>query len=219
MPRIALIHATPLAVQPIEDAFQALWPEAERANVLDDALSRDRARTPELTPAMGGRIQALADYAIDRLSADGVLFTCSAFGEAIEAAARAASVPLLKPNEAMFEAALEHGQRIGMLATFPASVDSMEEEFQVLAAERGVSASITSVCVPEAMAALARGDAETHNRLLAAAAAQLPACDAIMLAQFSTSVALEAVQACVPVPVLTSPNSAVRKLQRAFTAS
>ena len=219
MPRIALIHATAVAMRPTEDAFQALWPEAERANVLEDALSRDRARSPELTPALAARIQALADYAISQLGADGVLFTCSAFGEAIEAVAQSTTLPVLKPNEAMFEAALEQGRRIGMLASFPASIASMEQEFQALAAERGVSASIASVCVPEAMTALARGDVATHNALLAAAAPRLAECDAVMLAQFSTSVALDAVQACLAVPVLTSPDSAVRKLKRAFAAS
>src|SRR5689334_19257164 len=42
--RIALIHATPLAVDPIDAAFDAQWPDAERVNLLDDSLSVDRAR-------------------------------------------------------------------------------------------------------------------------------------------------------------------------------
>src|SRR6516165_156584 len=103
--RIALIHATPLAVEPINAAFRIGWPDAEPMNVLDDSLSRDRARTPDLTPEMIGRFVRLARYAVD-YGAHGVLFTCSAFGPAIEEAARAVPIPVLKPNEAMFEAAL-----------------------------------------------------------------------------------------------------------------
>jgi Asp/Glu/hydantoin racemase len=215
--RIALIHATIVAMQPIEAAFQRLWPEPERVNLLDDALSRDRAQTAELTPALSARIQALADYAVDQLRSDGVLFTCSAFGEAIESAARATTVPVLKPNEAMFEAALTYGSRIGMLATFEASVPSMTEEFDALAATRGVNASLRSLCVPEAMAALSRGDAARHNQLLADAAPRLGDCDAILLAQFSTSVAEDAVKSNVKVPVLTSPGSAVLELKKHWT--
>lgn len=210
--RIALIHAVAVAMPPIANAFRRLWPEAETANLLDDRLSVDRARDDDLSPQMFARIAHLAGYATDA-GADGILYTCSAFGAAIEEVARGKAMPVLKPNEAMFEAALERGRRIAMLATFERSVASMEEEFQELAAARGITAEIRTVCVPEAMAALQAGDAERHNALLADAAAGLADADAVMLAQFSTSVAREAVAAAVGCPVLTSPDSAVLKLK------
>lgn len=213
--RIALIHAVTVAMQPIEEAFQRLWPEAERINILDDGLPRDRAKTPELTPAVSKRIRDLASYA-DTLSADGILYTCSAFGEAIDAAAKDRAKPVLKPNEAMFEEALAAGRRIGMLATFEPSVASMEEEFRDLARQRGIDATIRTICVPAAMAALQKGDAAAHNDLLAQRAAELADCDAVLLAHFSTSRAEAAVKAKLQVPVLTSPGSAVRKLKAAL---
>src|SRR5437762_11527781 len=94
---------------PVHAAFARLWLEAECTDLLDTALSVDRERDGELTPAMTRRIAALAEYA-DGTGAAGILFTCSAFGEAIEAAASASRVPVLKPNEAMFEAALGVGK-------------------------------------------------------------------------------------------------------------
>ena len=129
--RIALIHAVTVAIQPVQEAFLALWPEAECGNILDDSLSLDRERDGVLTAVMTQRILALAEYAA-ATGAAGILFTCSAFGEAIGAAAARATIPVLKPNEAMFEAALAAGRRIGMLATFAPSVHSMEEEFRLL---------------------------------------------------------------------------------------
>src|ERR1700691_4049924 len=132
MPRIALIHAVSVAMAPVHDSFRQLWPEAECVDILDTSLSRDRERDGELTKAMIGRFLLLAKYAEDN-GADGILFTCSAFGEAIEEAAAAASVPVLKPNEAMFEAALAAGKRLGMLATFQPSVAGMGAEFPDLA--------------------------------------------------------------------------------------
>ena len=212
LPRIALIHAVYVAMAPVEAAFQRLWPQARRVNLVDDALPADLERDGGMTPAMMERIHRLADHAV-RAGADGVIFTCSAFGEAIEAAADRLPVPVLKPNEPMFQAALGAGRRIGMLATFAASVPSMEEEFRQLARARGVEATIETVCIPEAIAAARGGDILTHNRLLAEAAPRLAHCDAVMLAHFSTSTALDDVQRVLGRAVLSAPEAAVDTLK------
>jgi hypothetical protein len=83
MPRIALIHATRLSIDPIAAAFAQHCPDAQLMNVLDDSLSRDRERDGELTHAMIDRFVDLATYA-KGTGADAILFTCSAFGPAIE---------------------------------------------------------------------------------------------------------------------------------------
>ncbi|MEP6678014.1 MAG: aspartate/glutamate racemase family protein [Betaproteobacteria bacterium] len=213
--RVALIHAVTVAMQPVADAFAADWPAAELVNILDDALGPDRARDAALTPSMAARIGALADYAVC-IGADAILYTCSAFGPAIDAAALRVAVPVLKPNEAMFEAALRRGRRIGMLATFAPSVASMSAEFREQAARDNPDATLRTVVVEQALEALKAGDARTHNRLLAERAPALADCDAILLAHFSTSRALAAVERAVAVPVLTSPGAAVAKLKRRF---
>lgn len=215
--RIVLIHAVQVAMAPIEMAFRRLWPDAERVNLLDDSLSVDRGLSPDLTPAMYDRFHRLGAYARD-IGADGILFTCSAFGEAIEAVARELAVPVLKPNEAMFEEALDKGRTIGLIATFERSVPMLEAEMRELAAKRSQSVTLHAVCEPEAMQALQAGDEARHNALMAEAAARLPLCDAVLLAQFSTSVALEAVSGRVTAPVLTSPGSAVAKMKSALGA-
>jgi Asp/Glu/hydantoin racemase len=214
--RIALVHAVTVAIEPVEAAVRELWPEAECANILDDSLSLDRERDGELTAAMTKRIVALAEYGYST-GAAGILFTCSAFGEAIEAAAARMPIPVLKPNEAMFEAALLAGRRIGMLATFEPSVESMEDEFRLLAAARRSSATIETYCVPGAMTALKAGDAATHNRLVAEATRRFGDYDAVLLAHFSTSRAAAAASAALRRPVLTSPGSAVAKLKALLT--
>jgi Asp/Glu/hydantoin racemase len=206
--RIALVHAVKVAIAPVEDAFRRHWPEAELINLLDDSLSRDRNRERDLTPALKQRIAALAEYGIGA-GANAVLYTCSAFGEAIEAVKRAQKVPVLRPNEAMFDEALKHGKRLGMLASFGPTVSALETELRELDSK----VSVKSVCVPEAMKALDAGDGETHDRLLARVAPQLGECDAIMLAQFSTARAHDAVAATVRCPVITSPTSAVLRLR------
>jgi Asp/Glu/hydantoin racemase len=199
-------------MQPVQTAFEQRWPEAETINLLDDGLSIDRARDADLTPAMIERFVGFGQYGA-RMGADGILVTCSAFGPAIERLADALPVPVLKPNEAMFEAAVAQGNRIGMLATFAPSVSTMTDEFEDYVSRSRKRATLTTIVVDDAMRLLRAGDAEAHNRLVAERAPDLKDCDAIMLAHFSTSRAAEKVRAAVAVPVLTAPHAAVERMR------
>lgn len=211
-PRIALIHAVTVAIDPIASAMRELWPEARAMNLLDDALSPDRELAADLDPLLGERIVNLASYAVSA-GASAILYTCSAFGPAIDIAKARFRVPVLKPNEAMFESALAAGRRIGMVATFVPSVASMEDEFAEIARAKGSGARIETRLAEGAMAALKGGDAERHNELVAREAERLAHCDAVMLAHFSTSRAYDRASAAIAAPVLTSPRSAVQALR------
>src|SRR5215211_5720062 len=78
--RIALIHATPVAMQPVVEAFRHGWTGADTFSVLDDALSTDLARAGTLNVALTRRIAALTEY-VTGIGVDAILYTCSAFGE------------------------------------------------------------------------------------------------------------------------------------------
>lgn len=211
-PRIVLLHATPVAVDPVKAAFAELWPEPELVNLLDDSLSPDRARSEDLTAAMIERFVAFGRYG-HSTGADAILVTCSAFGPAIEEMARELPIPVLKPNEAMFHAAVARGSNIAMVATFRPAVVTMEDEFNAYVAETGADAKLTTIVVEPAMTALRAGDAETHNRLIADEAEALEGFDTVMLAHFSTSRAAPALSGKLSVPVLTAPGAAVTRLR------
>lgn len=215
--RIALIHALKHSIAPIEASFAGLWPEARLANLLDDTLASDLAREGELTAAMTTRFLNLARYARS-CDADAILFTCSAFGPCIEACAHElAPMPVLKPNEAMIEEAVSlagrHG-RIGLLATFAPTLATMPAEFTAIAPD----VTLVPVLASDALAALSRGDSAEHDRLAADAARGLEGCDVIALAQFSLSSAAARVATVTRRTVLTTPDSAVRKLRRLLNA-
>ncbi len=212
-PRIFLIHATALSIGPIAAAFARLWPEAELVNLLEDSLSRDRRRDGRLTEAMTGRFLALARYA-EHSGADAILFTCSAFGEAIEACKAQAAIPILKPNEAMLEQALTLGANIGLIARFQPTLPALETELLDAARAAGRVIRVHGALAEGAMEALQADDALAHDRIIAAAAKSIAACDVVCLAQFSMSRAAEVAQAASNRPVLTTPESAVAKLRR-----
>ncbi|MBF9033931.1 arylsulfatase [Rhodobacterales bacterium HKCCE2091] len=211
-PRIVLLHATPVAVDPVKAAFAELWPVPELVNLLDDSLSPDRARTEELTDDLVERFAALGRYALSA-GADAILVTCSAFGPAIEKMQRDLPIPVLKPNEAMFHAAVAGGRNIAMVATFAPSVPTMEAEFEEYVQQTGADARLTTIVVEAAMTALRAGDADTHNRLIAERAGELGGFDTVMLAHFSTSRALPALSGRLAAPVLSAPGAAVTRLR------
>lgn len=212
-PRIVLFHATPVAMDPIKAAMASLWPEAEPVNLLDDGLTIDRAKEgPELSEALIERFVDFGRYA-QRIGADGILITCSAFGPAIDRMEQELPLPILRPNEAMFREAIAAGDRIGMLATFAPAVATMEEEFRQFAAEAGSPATLETIVVPDAIEALRQGDADSHNRLVAEMAPRLADHDAVMLAHFSTSRAADSVRSAVEVPVLAAPEAAVARMK------
>lgn len=210
--RIAVIHAMRLAVKPMEEAFQRLWPEAHHVNVLDESLARDLAEAGRLTPQITEQIAQHA-RACREQGAQAILYSCSAFGEAIEAARREMDLPVLKPNEAMLEEALETGARIRLMATFEPSIPSMLKEIREMAARRGKEAQVEKCFVPGALEALESRNPDLHDALIAEAARQGSPCDAILLAQFSMARALPAVAKRVDAKVLSSPDSAIARLR------
>lgn len=204
--RITLVHALKHSIVPIEASFARLWPQARLMNLLDDSLSADLARDGRLTERMTERFLAIGRYAADT-GADGILFTCSAFGPCIEAVARAhAPMPVLKPNEAMIDQAVANGQRIGLLSTFPPTLVSMPPEFPA-------SVTLVPKLAEGALAALDAGDRDEHDRLVTEASKTLRDCDLIALAQYSMAPAAARVAEATGRPVLTTPDSAVLKLK------
>jgi Asp/Glu/hydantoin racemase len=209
MTRIALIHALAHSVDPINEELKRTWPDCQRMNLLDDSLSADLAASGKgLDAVMTERFLRLGDYAVGT-GADAILFTCSAFGPCIEAVARRhANIPVMKPNEAMVADAVATGQTIGLIASFGPTLESMPPEFPA-------STKVIPMLAEGALDALNRGDTETHDRLVVAAAQRLvdQGCTVIALAQFSLARTQEAVARQTGVKVLTTVQSAVRSLR------
>jgi len=204
--RITLVHALKHSIVPIEASFARLWPQARLMNLLDDSLSADLARDGKLTDAMTERFLSIGRYAAST-GANGILFTCSAFGPCIEAVAgERAPMPVLKPNEAMIEQAAKRGRKVGLLSSFPPTLASMPREFPS-------SVELVPKLAEGALAALDRGDRAEHDRIVTEAAKDLRDCDVIALAQYSMAPAAEQVAAATGKPVLTTPDSAVMKMK------
>ena len=220
--RIALIHALRNSVEPILAAFARRWPEAETFNLLDDSLSAAREVDGRLTTPIIERFLTLGRYAaatqVGGRRTDAILFTCSAFGPAIEAVRSEHAIPVLRPNEGAFEQALARGRRVGLLVTFPPSLESLADELRDQAARLGTTCDVRGVLVPGALAALQAGRGDEHDEAIAASAAALDDVDVVVLGQFSMARARTAMSRPLQARVLTTPDAAVEQLRARFVA-
>ncbi|MFM9886167.1 MAG: aspartate/glutamate racemase family protein [Burkholderiales bacterium] len=211
-PKIYLVHAQRVSIDPIEAAFRSLWPDARLAHLLEDSLFSDFARDGRLTEAMIERFRALGRYCA-AAGADAILFTCSAFGPAIDAVKCDQRIPVLKPNEALYDELIAHRGRIALLATFAPTLPSMMAEIAAYPGAEGASLQVDTHLVEGALDALQGHRPDEHNRLIADAARAFSAHDVIAFAQFSMAPARASAEAHIKIPLLTTPDSAVRKLK------
>lgn len=212
-PRIVLIHATPLAIAPINDSFKKFWPEARLSNLLDDSLTADLQKAGGIDQALIDRFIKLSRYSHET-GADGIIFTCSAFGPAINVCKEILPIPVLRPNEAMVEEALTHGDRIALMATFEPALPPITAEVEDYADSIGRHVTIKRIFVLDALKAAQEGDSARHDALIAAAADGARGADVIGFAQFSMSGAAEKCAEISGKPVLTTPDSAVTRMRR-----
>tara|TARA_R110002020_G_scaffold458434_1_gene675814 strand:+ start:6080 stop:6784 length:705 start_codon:yes stop_codon:yes gene_type:complete len=218
-PRIALVHALEQSVVPARAAFAEHWPGARTFDLLDTSLSADLAfNGGRLDGAMMRRFEVLGDYVAGNGGEGGptagILFTCSAFGPAIDAVKTRLSLPVLRPNEAAFEEALVLGSRIGLVVTYLPSQRALQEELEAMAAASGKTITVRSGLAEGALEALQAGNGSRHDTIIAGAAAALGEVDAVILGQFSAARAAPATRSLCDCPVISTPQSAVERLRR-----
>jgi aspartate/glutamate racemase len=216
-PDITLFSVHKDAMAAAMDAFARDWPEARISNLMDDGLFRWVGETKGVVPGMYKPFAAHTSYMVER-GADAILFTCSAFQPCIDAVIPEHPIPMLKPNDAMIEQALDAGSRIAVLATVAGTIPSVSAEIEAMAAARGQSITLSQHFVDHAFAAMSAGDGATHDGMVADAAASMTDADVIVLAQFTLSRAVPAVEAVTNIPVLNSPGAAVAKLRAMLKA-
>jgi len=202
---------------PIHAAFKALWPEARLSNLLDDSLPGDLDRQGSITSRISDRFKALTGYAVDA-GANAVLYTCSAFGPAIEDSRARVPIPVLKPNEAMIELAVAIGGKICLIGTFAPALPSIEAELIAAARTAKKAIEVCQLFVEGALDALQAGNAKEHDERIVRAVVALKKCDVVCFSQFSMQSAAAAAAAAGRIPLLTTPDTAVTKLKQLLGA-
>jgi Asp/Glu/hydantoin racemase len=215
---VALVHAVVPAMAPMRDTLARELPDVRVLNVLDEGLLSEVERRGGLARECVDRLATVVSLGIDA-GASAVLLTCNAYSPVVgDIQSRFPGVPVLAVDQVMVDEAVSRARRIGVLATVAAGLEQQRTSLQQAAERMGKHIEIVASLHPDAMAALARGDGETHDRILLDA---LPALaqqvELVVLAQASMARLAPKLPPDLPVPVLTSPGLAVERLRQVLT--
>ncbi len=220
MPKVSFLHASPAALPPLAQFYRKAAPELEITNLLDDGLLRLFAAGDWTT--VERRLEEMLLTARDTYAAEAVLLTCSAVPRDMLARLReGAGVPVLKIDESLARAAVRAGRRIGVVVTFPPTLEINRALLEEAAAETGNAIEILPRLVPEAYQALLAGDAASHDRRILAAVEELAreGVEVVVLAQVSMARVLPQLEGRVAVPVLSSLETSLAALRELLYAA
>jgi hypothetical protein len=189
-----------------------------------------QAHTAGLTELPQANLAAFKRYALDLVElgdVEAVLITCSTMNRAyplVRAFLQPYGIPVYQIDRPMMKRAVEHGGRILVIATHGPTVESTQALLREVAAETGHPVNMTGALVEGAWDALARGDVEEHNLILAQTIHERMKTDhpdCVVLAQLSMTVFLLSYPDPIAefgIPVYTSGQCGFQAMQEALAS-
>lgn len=206
MATLAIIHTSPATLDVLKSQAAEVLPGVDIVNFLDDSI------LPQLRQN-GGDVAAVEDRFLhyarfgEQVGADAILSACSSIGELAARARAVVGVPVIRIDDAMAEAAVGRGQRIGLAATLPTTLNPTARLLRAKAAAAGKTVEVRPVLVAGAYDRLMSGDKDGHDSLLVAALTALAEeVDVVVLAQASMARVLPRVPETLRGKFLTSPR-------------
>lgn len=223
--RAGLLHTVPALAGTFQASITAAAPGIDLVHIADPWLLQT-AIDDGVTDTVSQRVAEHIEYLISA-GARAMLVTCSSIGEAVEAAAASAPIPVLRVDAPMAAQAVEEARRAGarlgragriaVLATLRATLGPTGRLIQRAVDASSADVKVTASVVDGAVAARQAGDQATHDRMISAAVREAArAADVVVLAQASMAQAIPGLK--VVVPVLSSPEAGVASLLAALAA-
>ncbi|WP_275559419.1 aspartate/glutamate racemase family protein [Streptomyces sp. 5-6(2022)] len=218
-PLIAMVHAVSAAARIAQNAFAREFPEARPWNLLDDRLLVDANTAGGLNERLRRRMLRLIEHAVEG-GAQAVLLTCSSYGEVAEVARKLWTVPVLKSDESMFQAALAGPyEHLGVAASTPPAVPAALAQLDQLSARIRPDNPIRVTAALSETAAKAPTPRQAAQQLADALhAAGADAVQAVLMAQYSLAPAGPELSDLLGVPVLDGAGAAARALRATLLA-
>jgi Asp/Glu/hydantoin racemase len=217
---VAVLHTSLVfvSVEPvITDLIAELLPDAEVLHLVDSGVLAAVNREGRISESSEARMTNLARSA-EAAGADIIFSACSSLGPALDVAARAVSIPVVKVDEAMAAVAVRWS-RVGVLATVPSTLQPTSDLIAAAASRAGRDVEIVTRVGDGAFDALMSGDRLGHDEAVTRSAIALAEeVDVIVLAQASMSRLSDRLAESTGIEVLASPRLGVGDLARRLAA-
>jgi Asp/Glu/hydantoin racemase len=216
---LALIHTGSFLAPIFTKLCREMMPEVKIFNIVDESLLNNTIAANQLTPTTSRRLAGYLESA-EEAGADAIMVTCSSVGPAVEASRPFVNIPVLRVDQPMADKAVSMGQKIGVIATLPTTLEPTSALIKARAAVQGREIEIVQQLCQGAFEAVAAGDTETHDRIVTAGLKELmPKVEVVVLAQASMARVVDALPAEEKtVPILSSPQLGVEAAKQMMEA-
>ncbi len=212
--KLAIIHTTPVTVDPLRALSAEVLPGWQVVNFVDDSILPQLRENGGDVSAVTPRLRAYAMFA-EEVGAGIILEACSSVGEAVAEMRQGVRAPVVRIDDAMAEDAVRRGARIGVAATVPMTLNPTVRLLRQKAGEAGQEVEIETLLAEAAYAKLLAGDRAGHDEALAAGLVELAdRVDVVVLAQASMARVVETLPAAQQPRYLTSPRPAMAQVAR-----
>ncbi len=213
MGKLAIIHTTTATVEPLRALAEELLPGHRVINFVDDSILPQLAENGGDIGAVAGRVHQYMRFAAEA-GADVILEACSSIGELVAPGRKLVNVPVVRIDEAMADAAVARGERIGVAATLATTLEPTKRLLQERAALAGRTVTLVPALADTAYQRLMAGDREGHDAALAKVLLELaPQVDCVVLAQASMARVLPQLPETMREKFLTSPRLAMEQVR------
>ena len=200
-------------INTMKKELSAALPDCRIVNIADDSLIREVVEHGRVTDRVRERMMHYFQAAA-RWDPKVIISACSSVGEVAEAADKILSVPVIRIDRAMIKKALQHGDRIGVVASLATTMEPTPSYIRRLAADMGRNVQVIGRVAQGAYEANSQGRPELHDDLIRKEAEVMAGeVDVLILAQGSMAGMEASLRKDTGLPVYASPCLCVKEVQ------
>jgi aspartate/glutamate racemase len=212
--KIAILHTTPVTVEPLKELALRKIAGCKVINFVDDSILPQLAENEGDIRTVEQRLIQYAKFA-EEAGADVILNACSSVGEIVSKARKQISIPIIRIDEAMAEEAIRRGSKIGVAATLFTTLNPTLKLLKEKASEMNKTVEFQTELAKEAYERLMAGDKEGHDSVLSQILSQLvQQVDVVVLAQASMARVVSTLPVELQNKFLSSPESGMESVKR-----